>query len=323
MTSAAKSNEQLLDCVDPKHMIGFGIERAYDNTSQIVVLYADVGERFNLCGFRRKGGVCFEIGIAEQNMIGVAAGLAHEGSIPFAITYAPFITGRVFDQIKANVGEMKLPIKLIGATSGLSGGDLGPLLMCTEDVALMRTIPNLIVASPADGLEIVKCIQAAAKDPRPVYIRITGGKRLPPVYREDYPFEFGRAVRLREGERILVVSTGAVTAQVLEAADRLEAEGHPAAVLNMHTVKPLDTQALDRYLNFDVFVTVEEHSVYGGLGGAVAEYLATKRIRPALVRLGIADRYFAADHYENLLEEAGLSAQRIYKTLASLAAGER
>lgn len=301
-----------------RKIVGLGMEAAFMVDQNTALVYADVGSRFNLNRFMEKANLCLNVGIAEQSMIDIAAGIAHEGITVFAASYAPFIIGRAFDQIKAAVGEMCLPIKLIGAPSGLGAGDLGSLSICIDDIAMMRTIPNLIVTSPADCLEAIKCIQAAAKTPQPVYIRITGGKYLMPVYQEDYVFELGKAVPLREGKRLLVISTGTITSQVLEATDRLSGEGTPVAVLNIHTVKPLDTQALERYISFDAFVTVEEHSIFGGLGSAVAEYLAPKRNHPILCQLGIADRYFAADHYENLLEEAGLSAEKIYKTLKGL-----
>lgn len=179
-------------------------------------------------------------------MIGVAAGLCHEGLIPVAISYAPFVTGRVFDQIKANVGAMGLPIVLVGSASGLSKGDLGPLLMCVDDLAMLRTIPNMAILSPADGVEVVESILAALRAKRPAYIRLTGGKTLPSIYTQPYSFEIGRAVELRHGRRIVVIATGAVVSQALAAADRLTAEGVSVAVLNMHTVKPLDTEALER-----------------------------------------------------------------------------
>lgn len=303
---------------DSRKIVGVALERAYAHNPDLVVFYADVGRRFNLEGFQKKGGRCIDTGIAEQGMIGAAAGFAHECLTAFAISYAPFLAGRVFDQIKVNVGEMGLPLKLIGAISGLTSGGLGSLATCFDDIAMMRTIPGLIVVSPADCLEVVKCIEAAAETTLPVYIRLTGGKPVAPVYHEDYSFSLGRAVPLREGDRIAVISTGAVASQVLEAADRLSAEGNPVAVLNMHTVKPLDTAALSRYLDFEYFVTVEEHSIYGGVGSAIAEYLAEIPHGPNLCRLGIEDKYFAADHYEELLEAAGLSAKRIYCKLTAL-----
>jgi len=305
---------------DSRRIIGVGIERAYRRNSNLAVLYADVGRRFNLDGFRGKGGRCIDTGIAEQSMIGAAAGFAHEGIIPFVISYAPFVTGRIFDQIKLNVGEMGLPLKMIGAISGLCSGGLGPLSTCVDDIATMRTIPGLIVVSPADCLEAVKCIDAAVDTDMPVYIRMTGGKQVACVYHEDYPFSFGQAVPLREGKRIAVISTGAVVSQALKAADRLREEGSPVAVLNMHTVKPLDTKTLSQYLDFEVFVTIEEHSILGGLGSAVAEYLAGISGGPVLHRLGINDRYFPANHYDELLECTGLSAEKIYRKLSGLLA---
>lgn len=299
-------------------IVGVGLEAASRTAGRCALLHADVGSRFNIEKFKESGNVCLNVGIAEQSMIDIAAGFAHEGINVFAASYAPFLIGRAFDQIKAAIGEMSLAIKLIGAPSGLSSGDLGNLSICIDDIAMLRTIPNLEIVSPADGLEAVKCIQAAMEVNRPIYIRITGGKQLTPVYSGDYSFTIGKAVLLREGERLLVISTGSVTAQVLEAVEKLSIEGESIAVLNMHTVKPLDTQALDRYLAFKTFVTVEEHSVFGGLGSAVAEYLAERRESPTLVRLGVQDKYFAANHYESLLDEAGLSAGKIYQKLKRL-----
>lgn len=301
--------------IPSKLLVGIGIEKASHAEPDLAVLYADVGKRFGLEAFQNDGGFCLDVGIAEQNLIGVAAGMSHEGFLPVAITYAPFLSGRVFDQIKANIGQMGLPMVLMGATSGFAGGDLGPLLMCTDDMAMLRTIPNLTIVCPADGIETVRCIVSAVQQKESFYIRLTGGKKLTPVYTEDYSFQIGKAIELREGNQVAVIGTGAILTEVLSAADRLCAEGKPVTVLNMHTVKPLDTEALDRYMDRAYFVTVEEHSVFGGLGSAVGEYLAEKGKGPALVRLGAPDRYFLADHYENLLQEAGLTANQIYETL--------
>lgn len=251
-------------------------------------------------------------------MIGVAAGMCHEGLSPVVITYAPFVTGRVFDQIKSAVGEMGLPLGLVGSNAGLSKGDLGALLMCTDDVALMRTIPGMTILSPADGVELVKSLTAAVLAGRPFYLRMTGGKTLPAVYAGDYDLVIGKAVPMRSGSRVLVIASGAVMTQVLSAADRMEREGCAVSVLNMHTVKPLDTDAIERYMDHDVIVTVEEHSVHGGLGSAVAEYLAPKPRHPALVSIGTPDSYYKADHYESLLLQAGLAAGPLYRTIRKL-----
>lgn len=299
---------------DSRRIIGRALAKVCRNHPEINVLYADVGKRFALEPFREAGGFTLDTGIAEQSMLGVAAGMGSEGLPTVAISYAPFLTGRAFDQIRANVGEMQLPLVLIGAPSGFSAGGLGPLSTCVDDIALMRSIPGLSILSPADGLETVKAITAAVESGQAVYIRMTG-KNLAPVYTEDYSFQIGKAVELRKGKRIAAIGTGAILTEVLSAADRLCAEGKPVTVLNMHTVKPLDTEALDRYMDCAYFVTVEEHSIFGGLGSAVGEYLAEKGKGPALVRLGAPDRYFQADHYESLLREAGLTAKQIYETL--------
>ena len=251
-------------------------------------------------------------------MIGVAAGLCHEGLVPVAISYAPFVTGRVFDQIKACIGAMGLPLVLVGSASGLSKGDLGPELMCMDDIALLRTIPDMAIISPADAVEVTACIRAAVQAKRPVYIRLTGGRTLPCIYEKSCPFEIGRSVVLARGEKILLITTGAVTYQTMVAAKRLAEDGTPVTVLNMHTVKPLDTEALDRYVDAEYYVTIEEHCAYGGLGSAVAEYLSQKRIHPRLVRLGTPENYFAADLYDNLITAAGLAAEPLYRTLKEL-----
>ena len=193
-----------------KLLVGIGIEEASHAEPDLAVLYADVGKRFGLEAFQNHGGFCLDVGIAEQSLIGVAAGMSHEGFLPVAITYAPFLSGRVFDQIKANIGQMGLPMVLMGATSGFAGGDLGPLLMCTDDMAMLRTIPNLTIVSPADGIETVKCIVSAVQQKKQFYIRLTGGKTLAPVYTEDYSFQIGKAVELREGNRVAVIGTGAI-----------------------------------------------------------------------------------------------------------------
>ena len=251
-------------------------------------------------------------------MIGVAAGMCHEGLSPVVITYAPFVTGRVFDQVKSAVGEMGLPLGLVGSNSGLSKGDLGALLMCVDDVALMRTVPGMVILSPADGVELVKCLTAAVLLKQPFYLRMTGGKTLPAIYERDFAFEIGKAVQMRTGSKVLVIASGAVMKEVLSAADRMEKEGRAVSVLNMHTIKPLDTDAVERYMDHDVIVTVEEHSVYGGLGSAVAGYLARKPVHPKLVSLGTPDHYYRADHYRELLLQAGLAAEPLYQTIRKL-----
>lgn len=304
--------------MDTRKLVGIGLEMAKEIVPALAVLYADVGKRFGLESLKENV-FCLDTGIAEQSLIGVAAGLCGEGIPTAVISYAPFLTGRAFDQIRANVGEMGIPLLLIGSPSGLSSGGLGPLSTCIDDIALMRAIPGLRIVSPADGIETIKCFEAAIRDSHPVYIRMTG-KEMVQIYREDYAFEIGKAVRLREGERVVIVVSGAITARVLEAMDRLADEGLKAEVLNMHTVKPLDEEALQRYLGFEVMVTVEEHNLCGGMGDAVAAFLAGHVKHPLLYKLGIADQYYQADSYDALLAKAGLRGNQIYERIRRIMA---
>ena len=316
MSDSFREWAQTLGDIDSRKIVGAALAKARELAPRLQVLYADVGKRFGLEELYQSG-CCLDTGIAEQNMISAAAGMAHEGMTTVAISYAPFISGRAYDQIRASAGEMGLPLIMVGSPSGLSAGGLGPLSVCVDDIAVLRAVPGLAIVSPADGVEAVKCMTSAVQYGGPVYIRMTR-KKMKPVYDRDYDFEIGRSVPLRDGERVLAVTTGAVTAAVLEAVDALAAEGHRVAVLNMHTVKPLDTQALERYLDFEMIVTVEEHSLYGGLGSAVAEFLAERADPPILKRMAIPDRYFAADHYEALLKQAGLNMEHIYEVLGTL-----
>lgn len=250
------------------------------------------------------------VGIAEQNMIGIAAGLAKEGYIPFANTYASFCSSRCADQVRVNMSYMRLPIKLIGLTAGYGAGILGATHMGVEDVALMRALPNITVISPADCTEIVKSIMAAADTPDPTYIRLTGPMNTPIVYKDDYDFRIGKANIIREGEDVCIISCGSMVYRSLQAADLLESEGISCTVLNMHTLKPLDEEAIIKANEkHKLIVTAEEHSVIGGLYGAVAEYLCKLGNHKLVIPFGIQDVFVHAGSYDYQMEESGLTAE--------------
>ena len=162
------------------------------------------------------------MGIAEQNLVGIAAGLAHEGYRPYASTYASFACTRALDQVKVNLAYMQLPVRLIGLSAGLAAGILGPTHICTEDLAILRSLPNLVIVSPADGMEIVKALEASLQLEVPFYLRLTGGMELPPVYQEEYDFVIGKAIELRSGEDIAVISQGSMVSAALKMAEQLE-----------------------------------------------------------------------------------------------------
>lgn len=251
------------------------------------------------------------VGIAEQNLVGIAAGLASEGYSPFAVTYATFFAMRAVDQIKVNLGYMQLGVKLIGNFAGFSTGILGPTHMSMEDIAVMRSIPNMTILSPADCGETVKAMFAVSQMNFPVYIRLTGTLGMPGVYSEDYDFTIGKAVELRQGENVAIIATGSMVYHAIKAAELLEEDGITCRIINMHTIKPLDTVAIDKCLEAGLMVSIEEHSVIGGLGGAVAEYLSGLRVGKQLIRIGVEDYYPHAGDYSYLLDECGLTAQKI------------
>jgi len=259
----------------------------------------------------------YNVGIAEQNMIGVAAGLTKEGCNVFATTYATFASTRSCDPVRVHMGYMELGVKLVGLTAGLSVGVLGATHMSVEDIAIMRAIPNLTVISPADSTETVKATLAAAQYAGPVYLRLTGGMNSPVVYKNDYDFLIGKAVTLRYGDDVTIVATGPMVWQSLEAARLLEATGIYATVIDMHTIKPLDTNVLDlAFAHTRLIVTVEEHSVIGGLGGAVAEYKATKKNTPVQLTIGIEDFFPHAADYTTLLVRCGLTASQLAQRIS-------
>lgn len=261
----------------------------------------------------------YNLGIAEQNMIGVAAGLAKEGFIPFANTYASFCASRCADQVRVNMAYMGLPIKLIGLTAGYGAGILGATHVSIEDIAYMRALPNITVISPADCTEIMKAILASAETADPTYIRLTGPMNTPVVYKEDYKFQIGKAVKIQAGEDVCIIATGSMVYQAIQAAKLLEAVGISCSVFNMHTIKPLDTDAIwDANENHKLLVTAEEHSVIGGLYGAVAETLCRQGVHRPVMSIGINDLFVHAGNYEYQMKESGLTVEFIKEKIMTL-----
>ena len=252
----------------------------------------------------------YNVGIAEQNMLGIAAGLAKEGFIPFANTYASFCTSRCADQVRVNMAYMRLPIKLIGLTAGYGAGILGATHVSIEDIAHMRALPNITVISPAECTEIIKAMLAAAETSDPTYIRLTGPMNTPIVYKEDYDFQIGKAVRIQEGDDVAIIATGSMVAQAQKTAKLLEAEGISCSIINMHTIKPIDKEAIyEANDNQKLIVTAEEHSVVGGLYGAVSEVLCQIGVHRPVLPIGINDLFVHAGSYAYQIEESELSAE--------------
>ena len=226
---------------------------------------------------------------------------------------------RASEQIRMNLGYMNLNVKAVAIGSGVAMSFLGNSHYGLEDISVMRSIPNLTVISPADCSEIVKTVYAAANCEGPMYIRLTGGVNNPVVYQEDYNFEIGKAISVRDGEDITIISNGTMVYESLEAAELLELKGISASVINMHTIKPLDVSNLDRaFKSTKLIVTVEEHSVIGGLGGAIAEYKAKLRNSPPQLIIGLPDKFVKVGEHRYLLEKYGLTSNHISERITKV-----
>lgn len=257
----------------------------------------------------------YNVGIAEQNMVGIAAGLAKEGFVPYATTYGTFATMRCADQVRVNMGYMQLGVKLIGLTSGLSVGILGPTHISIEDIAVMRSIPNIVILSPADCTETVKAVLAAMYIDAPVYIRLTGTMPNPIVYKEDYDFEIGKMITVKEGDDVVIYATGPMVFNSIKAAEILEHEGISAKVIDVHTIKPIDKETIKANSGFKLTVTVEEHNIYGGLGSAINDCLSELNMKETVYMLGIKDCYDHAAEYSFLVKKNQLDGEGIASSI--------
>ena len=252
-------------------------------------------------------------------MIGIAAGLAKDGTNVFATSFSPFVTMRACEQVRMNMGYMQLNIKTVGLGSGLIMAQLGNSHYGLEDGSVMRAIPGMTVVSPADGAEIVKTVEALCDFKGPAYLRLTGGPGLPVVYEEDFDFQIGKGITLREGKDAAVIAAGTMVYYAKKAAEILAEKGLDVSVIDMHTIKPLDTGAVEAQLDKKLIVTVEEASVVGGLGSAVAEYLAPKKEKPPQLILGIRDFFPHAGGYPYMLEQCRLTAEQIAEDILQAA----
>ena len=258
-----------------------------------------------------------DCGIAECNMTGIAAGIATTGKVPFASTFAMFAAGRAFEQVRNSIGYPHLNVKIGATHGGISVGEDGATHQCNEDFALMRAIPGMVVACPADDIEAKALVEAAYEYEGPVYMRFS--RLAAPVINDnpDYKFELGKGIVLREGKDITLIANGLLVSAALEAAEKLAADGVDAKVINIHTIKPLDEElVIAAAKETGKVVTIEEHSVIGGLGGAVCECLAEHAPVP-VKRIGIQDVFGESGTAAGLLEKYGLDAKGIYEQVKS------
>lgn len=279
--------------------------------NKIVVLDADLAGATQTKYFKKE---CpdrfYDFGIAEQNMIGAACGFAYQGFIPFASTFAVFGTGRAFEIIRNQISYVRLNVKLALTHAGISVGEDGGSHQSIEDIALMRSLPNMVVIVPCDGIETKKAVEAAAKYVGPVYLRLARPE-VEDVTSENDKFEIGKANVLLDGNDACIFTCGLMVGRALEAAKKLNDEGISTAVINMHTIKPLDKETVLKYFNkCKVIVSVEEHSIIGGLGSAIAETIAGKK-GANFEMIGINDTFAHSGNPDKLFAEFGLTPENI------------
>ena len=289
---------------------------------EIVVLDADLAEATRSGKFAEVFPERFiDCGIAEANMMGVAAGLAAAGKVPFASSFAMFAAGRAYEQVRNSIGYPHLNVKIAASHAGISVGEDGATHQCNEDIALMRSIPGMVVINPSDYIEGRAAVRAAYEYDGPVYLRF--GRLAVPVIndRPDYKFEMGKGVVLREGKDVAIIATGLPVNNCLEAAEMLAADGIDAKVINIHTIKPLDEELVAAAAReTGKVVTVEEHSVIGGLGSAVCDTLCEKAPTRVL-KIGINDVFGESGPALELIEKYGLDAKSIYKKVKDFVNG--
>jgi transketolase len=301
-----------------REVFGETVADLADHDPRIVMLDADLGSSTKADIFEARHPERYlQMGIAEQNMLGVAAGLASMGLMPFISTFVSFAVVRPLDQVRVLIAQTGLNVKITAGYVGLFTGRAGKTHQIVDDVSIMRAMPGMITISPADDIETGQVLRWAASYQGPVFVRLVrdATQRL---FDEGYTFEFGRAVLVREGRDVTIISTGAETPRVVDAAELLAADGVDAHVLHVPTIKPLDVPAIVAAAErTGLVITVEEHSVIGGLGGAVAETLAEHR--PTVVRrLGLQDTYTESGPNEALLDKYGLSAERVAEQVRAI-----
>jgi len=300
-------------------VLGKSVTDLADEENDFYVVSADLGVASGFSNLMEKHKEMYvDVGIAEQNLISVAAGLTESGKWVYATTWAPFATYRCADQIRTYLGFMKKKITLVGMASGLHIAKFGSSHYGIGDISVVRSIPNIAILAPSDGRSIYELVRNSYNYDSSVYIRLTGGDLLPIIYDDaEYKFEVGKSNILRNGTDIIILGCGVILKQVLEVAERLNENGISATVVDMYSIKPLDITVFENIDKYKGVYTVEEHNVIGGLGSAVAEQLARMPKAPALEIIGIEDFFPVAGDYEYLLKQCSLTADDIYTKIVS------
>jgi transketolase len=297
---------------NPREIYGKELAKMGGEHEDIVVLTADVTATNKLADFRAAYPQrFFNVGIAEANLMGIGAGLAVDGNIPFVSTFAAFASMRAHEQVRTDIAYPNLPVKIIATMSGLSGGVAGPTHQGMEDLGTMRMMPNMTVLAPGDPLQMAQFMRLAYEIPGPVYIRLGRGDD-PVIYEDGQEVVIGKAITIQEGSDLTIIACGTVVSEAVAAGERLAAAGISVRVLDMHTIKPIDVDAiLDAAETTGRIITVEDHSVIGGLGSSVAEVIATAGVACSLRRLGVPDVFGLVGPPTELFHHYGFDADGI------------
>ena len=306
-------NIQTWSTIGSRATFGLSCLDLIEKNRNLLVLSSDVSTSAGLDRFRKSWPKNYvEIGISEQNMIGVAAGLSSEGFQVITTTFSPFQTLRCLEQIKVNLGYMKNKVCFVGLASGVVLGSLGYTHCSIEDIAVLRSIPNITILSPADSKEVTKCLPAALKHKNSVYIRLTGGSKNPVVYKKNYEFKIGKSIVLKKGKNLTLFATGTMVSKALKASIILKKFKIDSEVINIHTIKPIDEkQIIKSAKKSRLFVSLEEHNIIGGLGTSISEVISGIKNKPSLLRLGLKDSYDHSGEYDFILKKNGLDVKSI------------
>ena len=308
-----KTNFKIWSRLGMRATFGIAALELGNTVDKLMILTGDVSTSAGLDRFKKKfPNKYLDVGIAEQNLIGIGTGLASEGFKVFTTTFASFQTMRCCEQIKVNLGYMQQKLCMVGLASGLVLGTLGYTHCCIEDVGILRSIPNLTIISPADSGETVKAVIASIEYKNSVYIRLTGGSNIGQIYDDDYDFEIGKSITLKKGKDISIFASGTMVKVALDCSKILNQNNINAEIINMHTIKPIDAQKVNESAKKSkLIVSVEEHNVIGGLGSAIAECLTQIKHSPKHIFFGINDTYSKGGEYNYLKEKFGLTPSAI------------
>lgn len=305
------------EALDPRKTFGEALVEAGEINPNIIAISADSSKGSGLGPFRERfPDRHLEFGIMEQGVLGFAAGLATTGKVPFVASIAPFVTARPFEMFRNDLGYMNQNVKVVGRCAGMTYSDLGATHQSLDDIAITRTIPGVTVINPGDPVEIRRAVHAVASHVGPVYMKI-GSPKMPVLFGEEHQFEIGRGVLMEDGKDVTLIGTGTVLSKAWEAAQMLRKSGVDVRLINIHTIKPLDSELLVRAAEeTGKVVTVEEHYLIGGLGSAVSELLS-QRCPVPMKFIGVDDQYVSNGPYEELLALYGLQPQQIADTVLS------